>query len=61
MANQQDMNKGKDAAWKKGEELRKGDTEAKDTGIKETWPVHAQPGAKDDARIAGKPGATSRD
>jgi len=29
--------------------------------VSETWPVHAQPGAKEDARIAGKPGATSRD
>lgn len=46
----------KNAARKSEADLER-DSQA---AIKETWPVHAQPGAKDDARIAGKPGATSQ-
>lgn len=56
MANQQDRSKEMDS---KNEGTLNRDADQK-TGVKETWPVHEQPGAKDDARIAGKPGATSR-
>lgn len=41
-------------------DLRKGNTASEKQAIPtEAWPVHAQPGAKDDVRIAGKPGFTS--